>query len=66
MLAPSVGLHADCLELVSVDLEHPLPPPPLRDPPCSYQNGPFGPLPWTCDFLGQFCSELWLHVQHVQ
>ena len=40
-----VGLHAYNLELVSVGLEYlwPFwsPQPPLRDPPCSYQSGPF-------------------------
>ena len=50
-----VGLHAYNLELVSVELEYlwPFwsPQPPLRDPPCSYQSGPFGPLPWTYDII---------------
>ena len=50
-----VGLHAYNLELVSVELEYlwPFwsPQPPLRDPPCSYQSGPF----WS------FALDLWYY-----
>ena len=53
MMVPISGLHAYCLELVSMDLEHlrPFwwPGPPLRDPPCTYQNGP----------LRAFALDLW-------
>ena len=51
-----VGLHAYNLELVPVDLEYLwpfwLPQPPLRDPPCSYQSGPF----WS------FALDLWYYT----
>ena len=50
-----VGLHAYNLGLVLVDLEYlwPFwsPQPPLRDPPCSYQSGPFG----------SFALDLWYY-----
>ena len=49
------GLPAYYLELVSMDLEHLwpfwLPWPLLKDPPCSYQNGPF----WS------FTLDLWFY-----